>query len=68
VYYNALVGLAQGRFLFPVLSLIAVLVALGLQTVLANRPRWLQLLTVAGMVGVVIACDAWSVAMTCVHS
>jgi hypothetical protein len=36
VYYNTIYSQAQGRFLFPVLSLIAVLVALGLQALLSR--------------------------------
>jgi 4-amino-4-deoxy-L-arabinose transferase-like glycosyltransferase len=68
VYYSTMYGQAQGRFLFPVVSLIAVLVALGLQTLLANLPKWLQVLTVVGMIGIVFASDAASVGMACLHS
>ena len=63
VYYNTLYNQAQGRFLFPVLPLIAVLVTLGLQTLLSNRQKWVQVLVVAGIIGLAVVSDAVSVAM-----
>jgi hypothetical protein len=39
VYYNTAFSQAQGRFLFPVLSLIGVLVALGLRVLLSHLER-----------------------------
>jgi 4-amino-4-deoxy-L-arabinose transferase-like glycosyltransferase len=68
VYYSTMYGQAQGRFLFPALSLIATLMSLGLQTLLSKRHNWLQGLTVACIIGVVVVSDALSVVMTCLHS
>jgi 4-amino-4-deoxy-L-arabinose transferase-like glycosyltransferase len=67
VYYNTMYNQAQGRLLFPALSLIAALMSLGLQTIGSNRHKWLQVLTVACITGVVLASDAVSVVMACLH-
>jgi 4-amino-4-deoxy-L-arabinose transferase-like glycosyltransferase len=67
VYYNTMYNQAQGRFLFPVLPLIGVLVALGLQALLSNRQKWLQALVVAAITGLVVVGDAVSVAMAYVY-
>jgi 4-amino-4-deoxy-L-arabinose transferase-like glycosyltransferase len=67
VYYNTMYNQAQGRLLFPALPLIAALTSLGLQTILSNRHKWLQVLTVGCIAGVVLASDALSVVMACLH-
>jgi uncharacterized membrane protein len=67
VYYNTMYNQAQGRFMFPVLPLIAVLVALGLQTLLSNCQRWLQALSVGAIIGIVTVGEAVSVAMAYVY-
>ena len=67
VYYNTMFSQAQGRFLFPVLPLSAVLVTLGLQTLLIKRQQGLRALSVAAIIGLVTVSDAVSVAMTYVH-
>jgi fumarate reductase subunit C len=67
VYYNTMYNQAQGRFMFPALPLIAVLVALGLQTLLTNRQPWVQTLSVAMMMGIVIAGEVVSMAMAYVY-
>jgi hypothetical protein len=67
VYYNTMYNQAQGRFMFPVLPLMAVLVTLGLQTLLTNRRPWIQALSVAAIIGIVTAEEAVSVAMAYVY-
>jgi hypothetical protein len=67
VYYNTMYNQAQGRFMFPVLSLFAVLVSLGLQTLLTNRPRWAQALAVAAIVGIAMLGEGATVAMAYWH-
>jgi 4-amino-4-deoxy-L-arabinose transferase-like glycosyltransferase len=67
VYYNTMYNQAQGRFLFPVLSLIAVLVALGLQTLLTNRQRWVQTASVTAIVGIAMLGEGVAVAMAYAH-
>jgi hypothetical protein len=64
VYYNTTYSQAQGRFLFPVLSLIGVLVALGLQALLAHfRRRSARLLALGLIVGALLASDAMVIAV-----
>jgi 4-amino-4-deoxy-L-arabinose transferase-like glycosyltransferase len=63
VYYNTTYSQAQGRFLFPVLSLIGVLVALGLQALLARFRRSHQLLALGLVAGALLASDAIAIAI-----
>jgi hypothetical protein len=64
LYYNTTYSQAQGRFLFPVLSLLGVLVALGLQALLARfHRRSARLLALGLIVGALLASDAIVVAV-----
>jgi Dolichyl-phosphate-mannose-protein mannosyltransferase len=59
LYYNTFYSQAQGRFLFPVLSLLGVLVALGLRGLLAYlRRRSSQILAFSLILGAFLASDA----------
>jgi hypothetical protein len=64
VYYNATYSQAQGRFLFPVVSLVGVLVALGLDALLVRfRLQSARSLALGLIVGAFLASDIIAIAI-----